>query len=122
MAGFKPKVIKQVTLPNLKLEVGTPVYVKVSSSIYDGKERAAKPGEEKQKPPKIINVINLETGEEQTLVAGALVVSELTENYPDDGYVNKCFMIEKGASKKGQGGRSYATYKIAEIEDPTGAK
>jgi len=117
--AFTPKVIKQVTMPNLKLEPGVPVYVKVTDPIYDGKERKAKEGEEQQKPPKIINVINLETGEANTLVCGAVVVSELDENYEGNSYVGKCFMIEKGKKKEGAGGRGYFTYSIAEIEDPS---
>ena len=116
--AFTPKVIKQVTMPSLKLVVDQPAYVKVTAAIYEGKTRENDKGDDgKQKaPPKILNVINLETGEANTLVCGVVVVSEITENYEGDSYVGKCFMIKKLGKKEG---RDYFTYAISEIEDPT---
>lgn len=120
--AFKPVIVKRVTMPTLKLVPGTPVYVKITDPIFLGKERKDAKAEKDQKPPKILNVINLETGEAMQLVGGAVVVSEITDSYPDNGYVNKCFMIVKGKKKEGGGGRGYFTYEIAEIEEPKEAK
>lgn len=116
---FVPKIVRHVTMPTLKLVPGTPAYVKITEPIFEGKASKKKEGEtEDKKPPKILNVINLETGEAMQLVCGAVVVSEILENYPDDKYVSKCFMIEKGSKVDAGGGRGYFTYKISEIEEP----
>lgn len=116
-APFKPVIKKHVTMPTLKLVPDVPAYVKITDKIFEGKSQPAKDGETAKKPPMIFNVINLETGEVCQMVAGKVVESEITENYPKDSYVNKCFMIIKG-KKKGSGDRGYFTYEIAEIEEP----
>jgi len=117
---FVPKIIKRVTMPTLKLVPDEPVYVKITDPIYTAKERIAAEGKKKdeRKPPKILNIINLETGEAMQLVAGVVVVSEITETYEKDSYVGLCFMITKGKKKALTGGRGYFTYEIAEIEEP----
>lgn len=115
---FTPKVVKHVTLPTLKLVEGIAVYVKILDAIFKGKTQPPKdPKEAPKKPPMIFNVVNLEDGEQMQMVAGTVVEREILDNYPDDKYVGKCFMIEKG-KKKGSGDRKYFTYSIAEIEDP----
>lgn len=120
-AAFKPTIIKRVTMPTLKLMPNIPAYVKIIDPIFQAKEQKLKEGEkekDRKKAPMLFNVINLETGENMQLVAGAVVQSEITESYPKDSYVNKCFMIVKGKKKDLTGGRGYFTYEIAEIEEP----
>jgi hypothetical protein len=107
-------------MPTLKLVPDVPVYVKITDPIFEGKTQKAKEGEAEKKPPMIFNVINLETGEVCQMVAGTVVHREIVDNYPKEGYVNKCFMIIKG-KKKGSGDRGYFTYEIAEIEEPKAA-
>jgi hypothetical protein len=114
---FKPVVIKHVTMPTLKLLPDVPAYVKITEKIFEGKTQKPKEGEADKKAPMIFNVINLESGEVCQMVAGTVVHREIVDNYPKDGYVNKCFMIVKG-KKKGTGDRGYFTYEIAEIEEP----
>lgn len=119
--AFKPVIIKRVTMPTLKLMPDVPAYVKILEPIFKAKEQKLKEGEkekDRKKPPMLFNVINLETGEAMQLVAGAVVQSEITESYPKDAYVDKCFMIVKGKKKDLTGGRGYFTYEIAEIEEP----
>ena len=121
MSKFEPKIIKRVTMPTLKLMPNEPVYVKILDAIFKARPQKLKEGEkekDQKKPPMLFNVTNLETGEAMQLVAGAVVQSEITENYPKDSYVGKCFMIVKGKKKDLSGGRGYFTYEIAEIEDP----
>ena len=121
MSKFEPKIIKRVTMPTLKLIPNEPVYVKILDPIFLAKEQKLKDGEkekDRKKPPMLFNVLNLETGEAMQLVAGAVVQSEITESYPKDAYVGKCFMITKGKKKDLSGGRGYFTYEISEIEDP----
>ncbi len=117
VVAFKPVVIKHVTMPTLKLLPDVPAYVKITEKIFEGKSQPAKGDEPAKKPPMIFNVINLESGEVCQMVAGTVVQREIQDNYPKDGYVNKCFMIVKG-KKKGTGDRGYFTYEIAEIEEP----
>jgi len=115
--AFKPTIIKHVTMPTLKLMPDVAVYVKITEKIFEGKTQKPKEGEAEKKAPMIFNVINLESGEVCQMVAGTVVHREIIDNYPKDGYVNKCFMIVKG-KKKGTGDRGYFTYEIAEIEEP----
>ena len=129
-AVFTPKVVKHVTMPTLKLQPDEPVYVTILEKMFEGKPPKKKEGEEQKKAPTIINVISysvnaegtaLETdGEVCQMVAGAVVESELREEYENDGYVGKTFMIVKG-KKKGTTDRSYFTYTIQEIEAPAKA-
>lgn len=120
-AKFKPVIIKRVTMPTLKLVTDVPVYVKILDKIFKAKAQKLKEGEkekDRKEPPMIFNVVNLETGEDMQLVAGAVVQSEICETYLKDSYVGKCFMIKKGKKKDLSGGRGYFTYEIAEIEEP----
>jgi hypothetical protein len=110
--------------PTLKLVPDTPVYVKILDAIFQGKQPKLKEGEKKEdqkQAPWLFNVVNLETGENMQLVAAAVIRSEIVDNYPDEKYVNKCFMIIKGKKKDLSGGRGYFTYEIAEIEEPKAA-
>lgn len=115
---FVPKVIKKITQNLLKLRAGSLVYVKVRAPMELAK--AIKRGKSDKAPPTLLPVINLETGEEQTIIAGAVLVDLLMDEYPDKSYVGKGFMIavkEKKDSQEG-GGRTYNTYDVAEIELP----
>lgn len=119
--AFVPKIIKRVTMPTLKLVPDVPVYVKILDPIFQAKEQKLKEGEkakDQKKPPMLFNVLNLETGESMQLVVGAVVLSEIVDNYEKNSYVGLCFMIIKGKKKDLSGGRSYFTYEIAQIEDP----
>lgn len=119
--AFKPVIVKRVTMPTLKLMPDVPAYVKITDPIFQAKEQKLKAGEkekDRKKAPMLFNIINLETGEAMQLVAGAVVQSEITENYPKDSYVDRCFMIVKGKKKDLTGGRGYFTYEISEIEEP----
>lgn len=117
---FKRK--KLLTRPVLKMVENVPVYVKFEGPIYVGKElksdRAQKEGDKKREPAHLADVIDLASGEQAQIIAAAVVVSVLDENYPDKGYVGKCFSI----TKKGRApGKQYFGYNVEEIDDPTPA-
>lgn len=126
-AAFKPKIIKHVTMPTLKLVSDVPVYVKILDKMFEGKTQKPKEGEAPKKAPTILNILSysvnkagtaLETdGEAMQMVAGKVLESELIEKYPKDAYVGKYFVIEKG-KKKGTGDRGYFVYSVGEIEEP----
>lgn len=113
---FKRK--KLLTRPVLKLVENQPIYVKFESAIYLGKEMKAdkvKEGEKKRDPAHLADVIDLVSGEQAQIIASAVVMSVLDENYPDTGYVGKCFSI----TKKGRApGKQYFGYNVEEIDDP----
>lgn len=110
-------VKKLVTVPLLKVpDTGVPVYVKVTSAIFQAKDTNGKTVDAsgvKQKPPMLAHVINLETGEVQQIIVGTVLESELKEGYPDDKYVGLSFEIKK---HKPTGAKKYAMYQISEIE------
>lgn len=113
---FTPKVVKAVTREVLKLVELQPAYVKILVAIYTGKELKGTDKKADMKPAQITDVINLVNNQEMQLICGAIVESSLIENYPDAGYVNKCFSITKQPKREG---KRYFTYDISEIEDPT---
>lgn len=118
------KVVKNVTLPLLKMkDDGTSYYVKITSEIYPGKDnKTGKPaeGDQTQKVPDLIQVIDLETGEEKELIVSAVLKAELEEQYPELAYKGKMFRLQKFAKADG---KKYATFQIAEIViDETEAK
>jgi len=117
---FKRK--KLLTRPVLKMEQDKPRYIKIEKAMFIGKDikaRNADPDEKKKEPATIIDAINLETGEPVQIVANAVLKSVLTEEYPNDGYVGKCFAITKMGR---QPGKQYNPFHIEEIEDPNEAK
>lgn len=113
---------RKVTMPLLKQAEGEKVAVYFVSNIYRGRElKQARGGVQREKPADLANVMNLITGELQSFICAALVKSELTENYPNDGYVGKAFIIERGPKKQG-GARAYNTYNVTEVKVPAGVK
>ena len=115
---FKPVILKQLVLPILQTAVDVPVYVKFVEMIMS-KEKIEKDsnGAEQKGEINIGHIIDLETGEEKHIVMGSVLLSTLTESYPSESYVGKCYQITKGA-KRGGASRGYHPYLLAEIADP----
>lgn len=115
MTDFVPKRKKLLTRPVLKYVVDVANYVLIETAAHIGKEM--KPGADgkKKEPATLCNVIDLKTGEPAQLILNAVVKSVLTEEYPGDSYVGKCFAITKQARVPG---KSYDPFSIEEIEDP----
>ena len=113
---FAPKILKQLVLPILKSNVDEPYYVKFLEPIME-KEKVEKDSEGKEVHGtiQIGHVVELQDGQEMHCVIGSVLLSTLTESYPDSSYVDKCFMITKLA-KKGSGARGYHPYLLAEVE------
>jgi hypothetical protein len=109
------KVKKVLTLPLFKLVVDTPSYFKITAAMYIGKDMKQKEGDKKKEPATLANVTNLETGEAGQFIVNAVVKSVLTEEYPADAYVGKCFAITKQKRKEG---KSYDPFNVVEIDDP----
>lgn len=115
-APFKRK--RAVTLPTIKFEYEKPVYVKIIGEMHEGKARLARgqtqPDPDK-KPPTLAHVIDLSTGEETQIILAEVLKSELTDAYPNHGYVGRGFEIIKQKRKEG---KKYDPYGICEIELP----
>jgi hypothetical protein len=119
-AAFKIKT--WVTRSVLKQEHGKPFYIKIERPIYlstmDPENSEFKDANGNGVVPEIIDVVNLETGELQVVIANTVLGSELRRSYPDDSYVGKLFGVQ--ALKPGRGNhgtdKRYAMYKIIELE------
>ncbi len=107
---FKRK--KSITKQLLKKADGVPVFVKIIGPIYTGKSIAGVPGQEKMAPARLVLVIDLSTGQEMEMIVNKALESALTDNYPDNGFVDLCFEIEQYAIT----GKRYKGYKVSEIE------
>jgi len=106
------ETVRVVTVPLLKMNIGVPYWIKITCAIYEGKEIT----EGKYKDmgtPQMLKVIDLSTGEGFELIVPTVLGSILGEDYPDDGYVNKCFKITKLPSS---GDQSYHTFKLEEVK------
>ena len=100
-----------VILPVLKMQEEKPIFFQPVAPFYIGKP-VEKDGKE-EKPADLLKVVNLETGEEALVVAGAVLKGNLEEAFPDAGYVGKKFEATKHAK---QNGKRYNTYSLYEIE------
>lgn len=114
--GFKR--VKNLTLDLLKFVENEPRNVKITGAIHLGKEQKAEGGDDKKKrePAHLAPCINLDDGSECQIIVAAVVLSVLTDEYPNEGYVGKCFSIVK---KNRVEGKAYFPYGVEEIEDPT---
>ena len=111
--GRKVKIVKNVTLPVLRQHDGVPIAVQFDSEIKQAVKLANDDSE--RQPPKIANVIDLQTGELCTLICNAARVSALERMYPDEKYVGKQFaMVSRKRPHKGE--RTIREYAIREIE------
>lgn len=117
-AFVPPERIRGVTVPTIKHEVGTTLYLFVKSKIkksdYVDEQRAKKEGEN-QKPADIMAVFDLRDREEYRYVLGTVVLSSLTREYPDHSYVGRSFSIEKKAKETN---KRYNQYQIFEVKTP----
>jgi hypothetical protein len=115
---FKIKVLKQVSTNLLKLRAGDECYVTITGKMEKAQALKKQSAEDaKKEPPTLIPVINLLTGEIQSIIAGSVLVDLLNDQYPKDTYVGKSFHITLKVKKaaQGGGGRSYNTYDVVEI-------
>ena len=107
------KVKRNITLPLLKPQLEVPVYIKITGQIFTGKA-VQKAGDGKDmEPAKIVNCINLETGEECQIIVPSVLDSILNEEFTDNAYVGKGFQITKHAKVAG---KRYHTFSVAELE------
>jgi hypothetical protein len=111
---FKPKILRRVTIPVLKMKPNRPYYLKFLAPIHEG------PRLEKQKydnAAQITTVLNFETGEVATLICRTVLVKEIFKAYSNDAYVNKCFEIIFQNHPDPE--QKYKLFTISEIAEPS---
>lgn len=112
-AGFV--VRRKITLPTLVMkEIGKTHLIRFEnpitlSTVDTGKVDA---DGKKEKPANVAHVIDLDSGEEMTLLVPALVQANLERDYEGEGYVGKSFMFTNNGKREG---KRYVVYTIAEI-------
>lgn len=109
------KRVKNLTLDLLKFVEMQPRNVKITGPIHLGKDQKADEGGKKREPAHLAPCINLDDGTECQIIVAAVVLSVLTDEYPNESYVGKCFSITK---KNRVEGKQYFPYGVEEIEDP----
>jgi hypothetical protein len=109
------KRVRNLTLDILKFVENEPRNVKITGLIHLGKEQKDKDETKKKAPAHLAPCINLDDGSECQIIVAAVVLSVLTDDYPNESYVGRCFEITKKARAEG---KQYFPYGVAEIEDP----
>ena len=111
-------VTRHVTLPLLKPSVDIPVFVKITDKMFQGKE--IKTGDKKDmEPAMLVNIIDLQTGEQCQMILNKVFESILLEEYADDSYVGLSFAITKKSKREG---KRYHGFEITEIGEKAPAK
>lgn len=115
--AFRFRVAQRVTVPLLSMKdlFEVPVYIRVETEFKKADPVKASKNDDdspKQEPPIICRVTNLETGELNDFIVPVVLRSELEENYPNAGYIGKCFEVIK---RKLDGTKKYNTFSITEI-------
>lgn len=111
MATFKK--IKNVTLPLKKMAENVPVYVKITSAMFSGKQI-----DDKKEAATLVNVVDLETGEECQIIVATVLKGILNDEYPNDSYVGKGFelIMHKVYDKTDPNKLKYNKFTVAEVE------
>ena len=107
------KVKRNITLPLIKPQLDVPVYVKITSAVFEGKKIEGNGDNAKMEPAHLFNCVNLESGEEAQMIAPAVLLGIFKDEFPEDSYVNKGFMITKHPK---QSGKRYHAFSVAELE------
>lgn len=133
--GKTVKAVKTVTRPTLSMDgADAECMIRIETAIFKGK-KVTVPRKSKKKlesgeevtvdegsftsNPDMIIVRDLLDGEvpsyvEKQMVLATTLKNQILEAYPKDGYVGKCFAIQKYKKE----GKSYGSFNIVEIEWP----
>jgi hypothetical protein len=104
-----------IVVPQLKMELEKSYFLNIKTPVEMGKHiegQTDKDGKKKE-PPMLARVIDLTTGEELDLIFNTVLLGNLNEAYPDNGYVGKSFEIIKHDKAEG---KDYNTFGIFEVE------
>lgn len=113
--GLVFQVLKHVNLPVISMKKdGTKILCQIITPIDVGRQLADSKRGPRMQPARICTVAAL-NGQRRTLVCGTVLDRELTECYPDHGYVGRWFAIERTETRTMANGSNYGVYAIAEV-------
>ena len=98
------KVTKTIGSNFWKWEQGKEKVFRVDSAIYVG--RAMRTNSGIKEPPDLMDVTDVETGRQYSLLVHTVLKSNLTEAYPDETYVGKFFSATQHAKEEGKDRKS----------------
>lgn len=114
--AIKFRVLKQITLPLIKLGINEEFFLRFDGEIFRAKENTKGPvgadGKMKQ-PPFIAHVTHLESGAKGQIIVPTVLKADLEDAYPEGSYVKRSFLI---VNKGKKAGKEYNTFELAEIE------
>lgn len=114
--GFKVK--RQVTVPTLSMKenkdgaLPPPRFLQFMEAMHESTYVDPDPKKVKEKPATIAGVTDIETGEIYQFLVPAVVESQLTRDYPDDGYVGKVFRIACLGKRPGKRYRDFSIFEV----------
>jgi hypothetical protein len=124
------KVKKAITLPIWKWSDGETKVFTILEKIHDsfrlsaeedslgGRDKKRIKGDKEMPPAKIAPVRNLVDGGLYTLIFGAGLFRDITENYKGDSYVSLSFKVTRLKAVKTSKGYNFNPYSISEVETP----
>lgn len=86
MSQFKK--LRAVTLPVLKMKKNEERFFLILAAMFEGKKIDDQKG-----PATLTRAVDLESGEYGVLICPTVMSKELSENYPNGGYVGKAFSV-----------------------------
>jgi len=110
--NFTPTRKKALSLPVLSFKERDLAFVRFTSGITQSTIR--KGDDDDRKPAMVAEVVNLETGEQQTLICPAALVGTLED--AGDEYIGRCYEIHVTPEKLP--GKEYKGVTVYEIECP----
>jgi len=115
----KKRIVKALTLPVLSTKIKTgetqaTIYFFAAGPIKAriAEEVDKKTGEVKSKEVHVMTVLSLMDEKPYTVVLSAAALGNLTEEYPNNGYIGKCFELTSFGKING---KDYNTIAITEI-------
>ncbi len=114
------KVVKRVTMPTLVMKVpdqSWTLFIRDEMRLSKIENKTGKDADgkaRKMEPATICTVADVTTGEEFTWLVPSVVQSNLQRDYPDDGYVGKCFWIKNNGKRTPS--QRYWDFSIAEVD------
>ena len=111
---FKARLVRRVTMPTVNPGINEPYFLKILDAFRVSTYVNPDPKKASEKPATICSVCNMATGEIALWLVGEVCVKNLEEQYPDAGYVNRIFAVQKLPKRPT---KRYHDWEIAEVEE-----
>jgi hypothetical protein len=117
VGGVQYRVKNQVTRTVLRQVEKEPFFVTFENAAFQSQPLPNPKGGRPMQPPMVCHVYNLATKQRQLLIMNTVLLGNLIQAYPADGYVGKSFAIRGETPAKGSSEeKSYRVYDILEID------